>query len=199
MLEPIKVGTSLIEVARFDLSEPADVERMLAEVEQAQGSTSAEWLDGAPPEVRQAVIRTITRPAALIWEESEGDDDSQATAATGAIRLLAVALKGRWVETTAKYRPGWFTYYWFKLRTHFWWDGDLVPQTPTQEITGDGSWGWAYEGTKVANVEGWPAPQAYRSYAEGEMNLGRGVDWTRRPRIEHLVHGDGNVERSHHD
>jgi hypothetical protein len=201
MLEPIKIGSSLIEVGRFDLSDPAAVEQMLLEVEQAQGSTGLDWLDGSPPEVRQAVTATVTRPAALIWEETEGEEpgSSALRASPGEIRSLGIVPAGKWVETTAKYRPGWFTYYWFKLRTHFWWDGGEVVQVPTQEISGDGSWGWAYEGAAAANVEGWPAPEAYRSSAQGKMNFGRGADWVRRPHIEHVVHGNGNAERTHHD
>lgn len=203
MIEPIKIGSNLIDVAGFNLSDPSDVERMLLEVEKVQGSTDLEWLDSSPPEVKQAVMDTITRPAALIWEETESDDpDGQALSTLErpmAQQVYAAGRHGKWVETTARYRPGWITYYWFKLRTHFWWDGAQVTEAPVQEITGDGSWGWAYEGTTVATVEGWPTPEAYRSVAQGEMNMGRGADWVRRPRIEHLVHGNGKVEREHRD
>lgn len=177
-------------------------------MEKTQGSTSLGWLDSAPPEVRDAVLAASRRPGALVIEESEGEyDEERSLGLLGvqledrptAQQLLRAKRRCKWTETKANYRPGAITWYWFKLRTSFCFDGSNILAPPSQDVSEDGSWGWAYEGTSATVVEGWPAPETYRSYARGTMNQGQGLDWVRRPWIEHIVHGSGKVEKSHHD
>ena len=192
-----------------DWADPTDVELFLLRVETAQGDDSLAWLDSpsTPQAIRDAVLDTITRPSPLqvvddgisAAIQSETDEMLNTLFGPSANTAAASGWTCGWAYKKVRYRPGYITFYWFSLKTPFCWNGTEVQATPAQEVLGDGSWGWSYEGCVSCYVMGWPAPTQYKSYAKGRMNLGTAVDWNRYPWIEHIVHGDGTVSTTSHD
>jgi hypothetical protein len=198
-----------ISVHARDLATPEAVERLLLRIERAQGSDDIAFLDQAPDPVRKAVLETITRP-------SEPDVVAERTGTYGPaetaeiLKSLGVARSSNvttlaswtcgWGYKKVTYSPGLIDYYWFSLKTSFCWNGSTIQYTPTQQVLGDGSWGWSYTGCASCYVNGWPAPSAYLSYAQGRMNLGAGpASHNRWPWIQHIVDGGGWVTTTWHD
>jgi hypothetical protein len=206
----VSVGNRPVRVAS-DWKDPAAVEAFLLRVEAAQGNRSLAFLQapGVTPEIKAAVYATITRRAAPDVTETSGvygPEESRAIVKSmlgtsrKALGVHLLSWTCGWGEKQVNYQPGAIRYYWFKLHTNFCWDGTNVQASPTQQVSGDGSWGWSYQGCSSCTLQGWPAPTQYRSYAQGEMSLGGGpADYTRRPWIEHIVKGIGWVDTSWHD
>jgi len=192
-----------------DWSDPLSVEGFLLRVKDVQGSDSIAWLDAdtTPSEIQEAVIATITRnPDAVNVIEftvpmtrQANDQMLQSMFGEGAVDAALAGWTCGWGYKKVQYKPGLIAYYWFSLRTDFCWNGTNVQATPVQDVNGDGSWGWSYEGCVTCTVTGWPSPTDYKSYAKGHMNLGQGVDWNRYPWIQHIVHGNGTVSTTSHD
>jgi hypothetical protein len=204
----VRVERGVVEVTDRDLASPEAVEQLLLRIEKVQGSTSLAFVDTAPEKVRAAILATITRPAPDDVVESHGTYGPAETAQL--LAQLGVLTEGGdgvqlygwtcgWGYKKVSYTPGAITYYWFSLKTSFCWDGSTIQYPPIQEVLGDGSWGWSYVGCANCYVTGWPAPTAYKSFAQGHMNLGAGVDYDRWPWIQHIVDGTGWVYTSWHD
>lgn len=198
-----------VSIRGINWSDPLSVEEFLLDVEKVQGSDSVAWLDArtTPSHVRNAVISTITRdPDSLVVTETTvaatpretermlrqlfGDEAAQAAASGWTCG---------WGYKKVQHRPGLLTYYWFSLKTDFCWNGTNVQATPQQDVRGDGSWGWSYEGCTSCTVMGWPAPTDYKSYARGHMNLGAWPSLDLYPWIQHIVRGNGTVSTSYHN
>lgn len=198
-----------VSVDGVNWKDPIDVEMFLLRVQTAQESDSVAWLDlpSTPSTIRDAVLATVTRPSALQMVDdgmtnatrAEADEMLKTLFGSSAETAAASGWTCGWAYKKVRYRPGYITYYWFSLKTSFCWDGTDVQATPVQEVLGDGSWGWSYEGCVSCYVVGWPAPTAYKSYAKGRMNLGLGIDLNRYPWIQHIVRGDGTVSTTSHD
>jgi hypothetical protein len=101
-----------------------------------------------------------------------------------------------WAEKTVRYTPGQVQYYWFRLHTDFCWDGYNVQGTPGVWHDGGASWGWSYSGS-FQSLNGWPAPQAWKSYAGCTMAYA----WYLRnhPWVQQIVNGQGWVQTSWSD